>query len=54
MKKKVVAFVALMLASLMIFSLGAKLARADQGIYEKSPGTMIPGHVYAFSLSASD
>ena len=23
-------------------------------IYEKSPGTMIPGHVYAFSLSASD
>ena len=37
MKKKVVAFVALMLASLMIFSLGAKLARADQGIYEKSP-----------------
>ena len=37
MKKKVVTFVALMLASLMIFSLGAKLARADQGIYEKSP-----------------
>ena len=37
MKKKVVAFVALMLVSLMIFSLGAKLARADEGPQEKGP-----------------
>lgn len=37
MKKKVVAFVALMLVSLMIFSIGAKLARADEGPREKGP-----------------
>ena len=37
MKKKVVAFVALMLVSLMIFTLGAKLARADEGLTEKRP-----------------